>query len=262
MECANKNLSILNELLNDKKDLQKKLEVSNERLVTAKEENDKIKNIMGQKFDTSHSKDFHNKIQKLASSGKISKSEENELLNTFYKVEDMYMSYEVIQAENSFLKRLSEKLSQRATLNSIKSEKETSTDIQYLQNEVNTMRKELILLRKTEDDRLRSNQDESKARVLADQDAARLKAIMEERNALREKCKSFKDLEKKIRELQKKAQEADNISNGLSKDLDDQTGYISQMENEMQRMQKYYEDEMQKQVYKEELLKVSLFRNP
>uniref|UniRef100_W8AVL9 Uncharacterized protein n=1 Tax=Ceratitis capitata TaxID=7213 RepID=W8AVL9_CERCA len=257
LACATEQMGRMEDLLLHKKNLEKQLEVSNERLRVASLENDKIKAIMSSKFDSNHSKDFHNKIQKLTSSGKINKGEENELIQIYNKFEDMSKAYEILQAENVYLKRLMEKLSYRANFETLKMEPEKSNDVGFLQNEVNKLRKEVSILRKFEDEKLKSTGDTNRNRM-TDQDADNLKAIIKERNALREKCKTFKDLETKVHELQKIAKEADKMSDNLSDDLDKQSKYIHNMENEMKDMQEYYEDQMGKLKFNEELLKCQL----
>ncbi|XP_014103421.2 uncharacterized protein [Bactrocera oleae] len=255
--CANEQMGRMQELLLHKKNLEKQLEVSNERLKVSNMENDKIKAIMNNKFDSSHSKDFYNKIQKLTSSGKISKGEENELLQIYNKFEDMSKAYEILQAENAYLKRLMEKLSSGASFEALKVEPEKSNDIAYLQNEVNKLRKELSILRKFEHDKLKGTMDSNRNKM-SDQDAETLKAIMKERNALREKCKTFKDLETKVYELQKMAKEADKMSDSLSNDLDSQSKHINEMEREMKQMQDYYEDQIDKHKFNEDILRCQL----
>ncbi|XP_067615119.1 uncharacterized protein [Eurosta solidaginis] len=255
--CATEQLSRVEELLFHKKDLEKKLEVSNERLKVVNMENDKIKAIMKEKFDSNHAKDFYNKIQKLTSSGKINKGEENELLHIYNKFEDMNTAYEILQAENAYLKRLMEKLSLRASYEVIKKEPEKSTDISFLQKEVNKLRQEVSMLRKFEDEKLKASMDSNRNKM-SDQDADTLKAIIKERNALREKCKTFKELEGKVQQLQKIAKEADKMSDSLSNDLDNQSKHIVEMENEMREMQDYYENQISKMKFDEEMLKCQL----
>ncbi|XP_050319566.1 uncharacterized protein LOC126752642 isoform X3 [Bactrocera neohumeralis] len=255
--CANEQMGRMQDLLLHKKNLEKQLEVSNERLKVSNMENDKIKAIMNNKFDSSHSKDFYNKIQKLTSGGKISKGEENELLQIYNKFEDMSKAYEILQAENAYLKRLMEKLSLRASFEALKVEPEKSNDIAFLQNEVNKLRKELSILRKFEDDKLKGTMDSNRNKM-SDQDAETLKAIVKERNALREKCKTFKDLEAKVYELQKIAKEADKMSDSLSNDLDSQSKHINKMEQEMKQMQDYYEDQIAKHKFNEDILRCQL----
>ncbi|XP_028894772.1 keratin, type I cytoskeletal 9 isoform X4 [Zeugodacus cucurbitae] len=256
LACANEQMGRMQELLLHKKNLEKQLEVSNERLKVSNMENDKIKAIMNKKFDGNNSKDFYNKIQKLTSSGKISKGEENELLQIYNKFEDMSKAYEILQAENAYLKRLMEKLSLRASFETLKVEPEKSADIGFLQNEVNKLRKEVSILRKFEDDKLRGTMDNRNK--MSDQDAETLKAIIKERNSLREKCKTFKDLEAKVYELQKIAKEADKMSDSLSSDLDSQSKHINKMEHEMKQMQDYYEDQIAKHKFNEDILRCQL----
>ncbi|XP_036346540.1 keratin, type I cytoskeletal 10-like [Rhagoletis pomonella] len=257
LACANEQMGRLQDLLLDKQKLEKQLEVSNERLKVANMENDKIKAIMNDRFDSNHAKDFYNKIQKLATSGKINRSEENELLHIYNKIEDMNKAYEVLQAENAHLKRLMEKLSLRASYEAIKMEPEKSNDVPFLQNEVNKLRQEVSMLRKYEDDKLKGRTDSNRNKS-PDVDPETLKATIKERNALREKCKTFKELEARVYELQKIANEADKMSDSLSNDLDNQSKHIVEMEQEMKQMQDYYEDQMDKLKYNEDVLKCKL----
>ncbi|XP_037824565.1 myosin-4-like [Lucilia sericata] len=260
LECANVHLAEYQKILNIKTTLEKQLEVSNERLKTAKEENKKIREILTTKLDSNTAKDFFNKIQKLTTAGKLNKNEENEMLQIYQKMENLNKSYEILQAENNYLKRLIEKLTGRVTLDSIQTQPEKSNDISYLQKEINTLRKECIMLRKMEDEyqRLKQQQQTNRMPSISEQDAENIKAIIKERNSLREKCKSFKALEQQVQELQQKAAEANEKAGILSSNLNNQTHYIGKMEGEMQNMQKYYEDQNQNACFKEECLKAEL----
>ncbi|XP_065355170.1 paramyosin isoform X2 [Calliphora vicina] len=260
LECANMHLAEYQKVLKIKTTLEKELEVSNERLKTAKEENEKIREILASKLDSNTAKDFYNKIQKLTTAGKLSNNEENEMLQIYKKMENMNKAYEVLQAENNYLKRLIEKLDERVTMENITTQPEKSNDVAYLHKEINTLRKECIMLRQMEDEyqKLKQQQQLNKLPSISEQDAENIKAIIKERNSLREKCKSFKALEKQVQQLEQQAEEAHKKAGNLSSSLSNQSQYIDKMEGEMQNMQKYYEGQNQNACYKEECLKAQL----
>lgn len=250
-------------MLKIKTTLEKQLEVSNERLQTAKEENKKIIQILNSKLDSNTAKIFYNKIQTLLAAGKLNKNEENEMLQIYQKIENMYKAHEILQAENYYLKRVIEKLSRRVTLDNITTQPEKSEDIAYLQREINNLRKECLMLRQMEDDYQRLSQQEQTANKLPsinEQDAENIKAVIKERNSLREKCKAFEALQQEVKKLEQKALEANKVANELSSSLSQQSQYVDKIEGEMQNMQKYYEDKQQNACFRDECLKVKLGR--
>ncbi|KAM7360835.1 uncharacterized protein ACRADG_008034 [Cochliomyia hominivorax] len=259
LQCANIHLADYQKLMKIKSSLEKELEISNERLHTAKEENRKIREIIANKLDSNAIKDFFNKIQKLTTNGKLNKNEENELLQIYQKMENMNKSYEILQAENNYLKRLIEKLSERVKMENIITQPEKSNDVSYLQNELNKVRKECMMLRQLEDEYLRLKQHQSnKISSLTEEDTENIKAILKERNSLREKCKSLKALEQQVEQLKNKAQEAQDEANELSSNLNIKSQRIDKLAGEMQNMQKYYEEQNQSACFKEEVLKAQL----
>lgn len=255
-------------LLNVNTNLQKELEESNERLKTSRDENKKIKEMLATKLDFSISKDFYNKIRKMIDDGKFNKNEENEMLHLHQRIENTVKAYEVLQAENSYVKRLVEKLAARANMENIVTEPEKSTDIAHLQNEINKVRRECLMLRQIEDDYQKivqqhqqqqqrqqqslqqSQQQAQQKRGMSEQDAENIKAIIKERNTLRDKCKSFKGLEQKVADLLQREQ-------NLNANLSNQSKYINSMEDDIQKMQKLCEDQQQQACFQEGILKVS-----
>lgn len=256
LQCANIHLADYQKLLKIKTNLEKELEVSNERLKTAKEENKKIQEILKNKLDSNVSKDFYNKIQKLTSNGKLNKNEENELLQIYQKMENICKAYEILQAENNYLKRLIEKLTERVKLENITIQPEKSSDVGYLQKELNKVRKECLMLRQIEEEYQKIKQDTGKLPSITEQDAENIKAIIKERNSLREKCKSFKALEQQVKMLEKKAEQAQQEVAELSSLVSNKSQHIDKMAGEMQNMQKYYEEQNQGSCFREEVLKV------
>uniref|UniRef100_A0A1A9WSD0 Uncharacterized protein n=1 Tax=Glossina brevipalpis TaxID=37001 RepID=A0A1A9WSD0_9MUSC len=252
LQCANTHLAEYQKLLNVKTSLEKELNVSNERLKSATEENKKIKEILTTKLDANASKDFYNKVRQLVSSGKLNKNEENEMLQIHKKIENMLKAYEILQAENNYVKRLVEKLANRCSLEKIKTEPEQNKDVNYLQKEVDKLRKECLMLRDMEDDYQKIKQQVHDQRCsqkrLSDRDAENIKAIINDRNNLRDKCKSFNQ---KVGDMQKKER-------NLNKDLENKARSCASLEAEMQKMQKYYEDQMQQACFREECLKAQL----
>lgn len=258
LECANIHLTDYQKLMNIKNSLEKQLETSNERLKSTHEENRKIIEILNSKLDSNTSKDFYNKIQKLITAGKLTKNEENEMLQVHQKIENILQVHDALQAANNYLKRLIEKLSYRITMEHIKTEKETSTDINYLQEQLNSLRKECVMLRAMEEDYYKAIQQTRKPAIISDRDAENINAIIRERNSLREKCKSLKGLEKVVVELQNKAKESDSTNSALNSNLNDQSSYIKNLECKMEKMAKYYKEQLQQACSTEQCLKVSI----
>lgn len=250
LACANTQLSDYQKLLNANTTLEKELHISNERLQSATEENNKIKEILTSKLDASTAKDFANKVKQLLNARKLSKSDEREMLQIHKKIENMIKANEILQAENNYIKRLMEKLTNRVTLENITNEPEQSKDVKYLQQEVDKLRKECSLLRDIEDDYQKLKQETQQNRCpskgISDQDAENIMAIMRERNNLREKMKL---VNQQVSEMRKKEK-------SLNKDLENQAKYTTSMEAEMEKLQKYYEDQMQEACYREEFLVV------
>ncbi|KAL9873084.1 uncharacterized protein ACN427_014059 isoform 2-T3 [Glossina fuscipes fuscipes] len=252
LQCANTHLAEYQKLLNVKTSLENELNVSNERLKSATQENKKIKEILTTKLDANTCKDFYNKVRELVSSGKLNKNEENEMLQIHKKIENMLKAYEILRAENNYIKRLVEKLANRCSLEKIKTEPEQSKDVDYLQKEVDKLRKECIMLRDMEDGYQKIKQEMQdkycSQKRLSDRDAENIKAIISDRNNLRDKCKSFNQ---RVGDMQKKER-------NLNKDLENKAKSCANLEAEMQKMRKYYEDQMQQACFREECLKAQL----
>ncbi|XP_075145672.1 uncharacterized protein LOC142220421 isoform X1 [Haematobia irritans] len=257
LECANIHLADYQKIMNVKSSLEKQLTVSNERLNMAKEENNKIKEILNSKLDSNTNKDFYNKIQKLIAAGKLTKTEENELLQIHKKIENILVANDTVKAENNYVKRLIEKLSARVTIDQIQTENETSIDVKYLQNTINKLRKECLLLRNIEEDYHRIKQGQPNYDI-ADQDVKNIKMIIEERNRLREKCNSLKDVKKNLDVLKNKNQKLDAINEEIRSNLTEQSSYIKTMECEMQDMERCYQEQLQIACNREQSLRNKL----
>uniref|UniRef100_A0A1A9VVW9 Uncharacterized protein n=1 Tax=Glossina austeni TaxID=7395 RepID=A0A1A9VVW9_GLOAU len=251
LEAANMRLEEYQKLLNINTKLKHDLNLSNERLKTATDQNRKIREILDSRtiMDDSTSKDFYSKVQQLTKAGKLNKNEENEMLQIHKRVDHILKAYDITRAENNHLRRIIEKMSNRYNLEKIKTEPERSTDINYLQQEVNKLRKECLMLRGMEDEyqRMRQQLQQQKAsgKSRFDRDAETIKAIIRERNNLRDKLKSFNQ---KVGDMQKKEK-------SLSYDLEHQSNYCANIEAGMLKMQKYYEDQMQQAGFREQCFK-------
>lgn len=171
-------------------------------------------------------------------------------------MENMCKAYEILQAENNYLKRLIEKLTERVKLENITIQPEKSSDVGYLQKELNKVRKECLMLRQIEEEYQKIKQDTGKLPSITEQDAENIKAIIKERNSLREKCKSFKALEQQVKMLENKAEQAQQEAAELSSLVSNKSQHIDKMAGEMQNMQKYYEEQNQGSCFREEVLKV------
>ncbi|KAL9889576.1 uncharacterized protein ACN427_008880 [Glossina fuscipes fuscipes] len=252
LEAANMRLEEYQKLLNINTKLEHDLNLSNERLKTATDEYRKIREILDSRLDDSTSKDFYNKVQQLTKAGKLNRNEENEMLQIHKRLEHLLKAYDITRAENNHLRRIIEKMSNRCNLEKIKAEPERSTDINYLQQEVNKLREECLMLRGMEDEyqrmRQQLQQQEGSRKPISSRDAETIKAIIRERNSLRDKLKSFSQ---KVGDMQKKEK-------SLSYDLEHQSKYCANIEAEMLKMQKYYEDQMQQGCFQEECLKAQL----
>lgn len=137
------------------------------------------------------------------------------------------------------------------SLEKIKAEPDQSENVAYLQREVDKLRKECIMFRDIEDDYQKIKQKMQDQRCsqkcLSDRDAESIKAIISDRNNLRDKCKSFNEM---VGDMQKTKRK-------LNKDLEKKIGSCANVETEMHKKQKYYENQMQ---YKE-LLKGNVVLN-
>lgn len=257
--------------------LQKKLDDSNAKLETANDEVDDIKRIMGQRYDPEKSKALKDKIKELADDGKITPKDEKELNDLQASIDDMNKAHDILAAENANLKRLIEKQSLRCKLEGVQVDPEKSSDVPYLQQKVDDLGKEVALLRKMEDDYLKKcatscgrggspgsggggsggggGGPPSKGAFSPDKDAENIKKILAERDALRKKLKNLEDIGDKVSLLEEKACEAEQISGELENSLQEQNACMCSMQRDMQDMQSYYENEVEKAKGNEEILK-------
>ncbi|XP_017847963.1 keratin, type II cytoskeletal 5 isoform X2 [Drosophila busckii] len=257
IHAADETLGRVKELMVKNNLLQKQLDDSKDRLVTAKEENAEIKRIMNQRYDPEKSKALKKKIKELEDAKKIDPRDAQELNALQQSIDDMNKAHDILEAENSQLKRLVEKQSKRVPMESIKIDPEKSNDVNYLQNKIDNLGKELALLRQAEDECMRQAQAAGAelGQQLGDSDVDNIAKILAERDSLRRKLKSLAALEDKVNKLQQKADQADYTSGDLAQNLNEQNRYINDMENEMQDMQKYYENEVEQTKYNEQVLK-------
>ncbi|KAH8402813.1 hypothetical protein KR009_001467, partial [Drosophila setifemur] len=248
--------------------LQIKLEDSHDKLLTAKEENADIRRILEQRYNPEKSKELKKKIKQLIDDSKIDSQDEKELNDIQRAVDDMNKAHDILEAENSNLKRLIEKQSKRCRLDSIQIDPEKSTDVQYLQGKITDMGKELTVLRQVEDDLIRkqakisgvgtravSAKNNGDGDFSSEKDISSIQRILAERDALRKKCKNLEALADKINQFEKKANEAEHLSGDLEDNLNQQNQYINDIQQEMQDMQNYYESEVDKAKGNEEILK-------
>lgn len=254
INAADDTIGTMKDLMIKNNLLQKQLEDSKDRLVTATQENADIKRIMGQRYDPEKSKALKNKITQLSDAKKIDPNDTRELTDIQKSIDDMNKAFEILEVENANLRRLIEKQSKRIPMESIKIDPEKSNDVKYLQNKIDTLGKELAILRQAEDEYMKSGGP--KGSYAPDMDADNIQKMLAERDALRRKMKGLVFLENKVNQLQAKANRADSTSGNLSKNLHAQNNYINEMESEMQEMQKYYENEVEHSKYNEEILKV------
>ncbi|KAH8367443.1 hypothetical protein KR200_005524 [Drosophila serrata] len=232
--------------------LQKKLADSNDKLKTAKEERDDIKRIMDQRYDPQKSKELKKKIQELADAGKITPQDEKELADLQKAIDDMNKAHDILEAENGNLKRLIEKQSKRCRLDDVKIDPEKSNDIPYLQKKIDDLGKEVTLLRQAEDEKMKGG---GKGGYSPEKDPGNIQKILAERDALRKKCKDLAELNDKVNQLEQNANEAARHSCDLENNLHEQNQCIDNMQREMQDMQNYYENEVEKAKGNEEILK-------
>ncbi|XP_016938157.3 uncharacterized protein [Drosophila suzukii] len=258
--------------------LQKKLADSDEKLRTANQESDEIKRIMDQRYDPAKSKELKKKIKQLADDNKITPQDEKELNDLQAAIDDMNKAHDILEAENANLKRLIDKQSKRCKLDSIPIEPEKSTDIPYLQKKIDDLGKEVALLRQFEDEVMKrcakkcgadggggsgggpagsggSRGAPGKGSFSPNKDADNIQKILADRDALRKKCKELEELGEKVNQLEQKANEAECLTNNLEDNLQQQCQCMQQLQCEMQEMQNYYENEVDKAKGNEEILK-------
>ncbi|XP_017058335.1 uncharacterized protein LOC108099360 [Drosophila ficusphila] len=256
--------------------LQKKLADSDDKLRTANEESDEIKRIMDQRYDPDKSKALKKKIKQLADDNKITPQDEKELNDLQAAIDDMNKAHDILEAENANLKRLIDKQSKRCKMDSISIDPEKSKDIPYLQQKIDDLGKEVALLREFEDEVMKRCAKKcgsegggggggpsgsggggapGKGSFSPDKDVANIQKILADRDALRKKCNELKELGDKVNQLEQKAKEAECVTCNLECDLQQQNMCVQQMQCEMQEMQNYYDNEVEKAKGNEEYLK-------
>ncbi|XP_041447530.1 coiled-coil domain-containing protein 6 [Drosophila obscura] len=236
--------------------LKEKLADSNDQLKTAQQESAEIKRIMAQRYDPDRSKALKKKVKELSDAKKIDPKDEQELNELMRAIDDMNKAHDILEAENGTLKRLIEKQSKRSNLESIKIEPEKSSDIPYLQKKIESLGKELILLRQAEDECMKAagNQSGGKHAFSPEKDVGNIQKILAERDALRKKCKALTMLNEKVTKLKNQAETAEHVQGDLEDNLKHHDQYISDMQQEMEDMQNFYEGEVDKVKGNEELL--------
>ncbi|EDV94724.1 GH22472 [Drosophila grimshawi] len=218
-------------------------------------ENAELRRLMDERYDPGTSRVFRDKIQELSDSRKFDKSDERDLLNIHKAVDDMNKSHDILESQNSNLRRLIEKQSRRASIESIRIDPERSNDVNYLQNKINNMGKELIVLRQAEDEFQRSGGAKFGSWACScdhqdpDTDIDDIQLILSERQALRMQIQELSPLNAKLKK------QADYDVEEMARNFCAQNQYIADMENDIQEMQHYYEHEVEKSKYNEELLK-------
>ncbi|KAH8243342.1 hypothetical protein KR032_006620 [Drosophila birchii] len=252
INAADDTIGRLHDLMVKNNMLKKKLDDSNDKLKTAREESDDIKRIMDQRYDPQKSKDLKKKIEELANAGKITPQDEKELAGLQKAIDDMNKAHDILEAENANLKRLIEKQSKRCRLDSVKIDPEKSNDIPYLQKKIDDLGKEVILLREAEDQKMKGG---GKGGYSPEKDPNNIQQILAERDALRKKCKELAELDDKVNQLEQNAEEAARHSGDLENNLAEQNQCMNDMQREMQDMQNYYENEVDKAKGNEEILK-------
>ncbi|EDW82919.2 uncharacterized protein Dwil_GK23613 [Drosophila willistoni] len=256
----------MHELMVKNNILPRQIIKSDDKIKTSKNKNDDIKRILSQRCDPEKIEAIQKKIKKLADAKSISPADVIDLNDLQKFIEDMVKAHDILKAENAILRRLIEKQSKRCTMESLIIDPEKNNDIPFLQNKIDSLSKELNMLRKAEDKQLKStklgahvgdyNLDSNADTVFSkDTGLDNINKIIAERNALRKKIEALSDLEIKVNELQQKANLAEGVSDDLSRNLNEQDQYINDMENEIQEMQKYYESEVDKSKCNEAFLK-------
>jgi len=251
LACANEQLAKLERLLREK-DMQ--LEASRECLKNTREENQKIKQILGSQIDCKTIKQFKDVLCRLSKKGCMEKCEQDEIKCLINNLESMSKHIEVIKAENCNLKRLVQKLQCRIGLDDLKIEKETCTDVNELQNKVTRLQKELCLLRKYEEEGLKKVPFDNQK----DDYVKQVETICQERDELRRRCERLRDMEGRYNELQKIAKEYESKSGCLSQSLNSKNKYICDMEHQMKQMHDFYEGELSKEKCAEDDLKCQI----
>ncbi|XP_034664367.1 uncharacterized protein LOC117898815 isoform X1 [Drosophila subobscura] len=236
--------------------LKEKLADSKDQLKTAQQESAEIKRIMAQRYDPDRSRALKKKVKELSDARKIDSKDERELNEMMMAIDDMNKAHDILEAENANLKRLIEKQSKRCNLESIKIEPEKSSDIPYLQKKIETLGKELVLLRQAEDECMKAagKQSGGKYSFSPEKDVGNIQKILAERDALRRKCQALTMLNERVGNLKNQAQTAEYVNGDLEANLDHRDQYISDMHQEIEEMQNFYEGEVDKVKGNEELL--------
>nr|NP_001303589.1 Coiled-Coils Y [Drosophila melanogaster]ALI51689.1 Coiled-Coils Y [Drosophila melanogaster] len=248
--------------------LNNQLPESDMKLLSIKMDNAEIKRIINQRYNRDNARTLQVKLNGWISS-KNELHEEKELKEIIRTIDDMDKTQDLLEAENAYLKRIIEKQSIRCRLDSLEINPEQSTDVEYLQRKINEMAKELSLLRQTEDMLIRKCAQMCRSECneafkiegvymnnafSLEQDILNIQRILQERDALRKKCKNLEALGEKLNALEQKANEAENISEDLEDNINQQNQYINDIQQEMDKMKNYYENEVDKAKGLEKLL--------
>ncbi|XP_070855035.1 uncharacterized protein [Drosophila suzukii] len=271
INAADDTIDLLHDLMVRNHIICEQLPISGDKLVTSKEESAEIKRIMTERYNPEKAEALKMKVINLANANKIGSQDLKEFNKIQKGIDDMNKAQEILQAENSYLKRIIEKQSIRCRLDNLQIDPELSTDVQYLQEKINDLVKEVSLLRQTEDMLIRkcakmcrgecsqtprSHGDYRNNAFLLEQDISNIEIILQERNALRKKCKQLEALGDKVSALEIKANAAEHLTGDLEENLSQQNQYINDMQQEMQHMQSYYESKVNKAKGIEETLKI------
>ncbi|XP_033172773.1 golgin subfamily A member 5-like [Drosophila mauritiana] len=255
--------------------LNNQLPESDMKLLPIRMDNAEIKRIMNQSYNRDNARILQAKLNDWINS-KNELHEEKELKEIVRTIDDMDKAQDLLEAENAYLKRIIEKQSMRCRLDSLEINPEQSTDVKYLQTKINEMGKELSLLRQTEDMLIRKcaqmcRSECSEAFKIEgvymnnafslEHDILNIQRILQERDGLRKKCKRLEALGEKLKALEKKANEAENISEDLEDNINQQNQYIDDIQTEMDKMKNYYDNEVDKAKGLEKLLTLCSLKN-
>lgn len=259
--AADNTISRLQDLLIKNHIIENKYADSSDNLIPVKKETPEMMRIMTQRYNTENRQNLKVKIKQLSDAHKISMQDESELNEIHQAVDDLYTAHEIVGAENAYLKRLIQKQSLRCRLESLKIDPEKSNDVQYLQEKINNLAKEVSLLRQSENEIIKTGTGtgvgSGENAFSPENDFSNIQRILAERDALHKKCKHLEELSNMVNILEQKASEAEQLSGDLEDNLSQQNQYIKDMQQEMQDMQNYYENEIDKGKGNEEVLKVS-----
>lgn len=262
IEAACLKLDEINAVVRENNELKKQLKYSNEKLECICAENSRMKGIVS---DTSVGS-----LGPLEEELKILKARGNFSPENAIKVIRIYVDdikahsrkADMIAAENDSLKQQLAKLEARIQVTTLPSEKETSTDINYLQTMVNNLRNEVIQLRVIEEDcaRMRVEYDKLKQSMKdigspedlynMKKTSAALREVKCDRDRLRHLINSMVGIEDNIRKMRERAEKTDQLEKQLA-DLKGGGGGIcgmsrEEMKNEIERLKREKDEVQQK----------------